>query len=102
MAEVMFIDGFYKKINDQNEKQHYKFKDTALTERVGGIEENMAEHLDTYSKHEKSFNDHVDEFVTVQERLNQADFKKFHFVYDDYLGTNGGVKLVFDEEKPLP
>ena len=102
MAETMVIDGFYKKINEQNEVQHYKFKDTALTEKVSGIEERMAKHLDIYDEHKNAFASHVDEFAAVQERLGQADFKKFHFVYDDYLGTNGGVKLVFDEEPSLP
>ena len=102
MVETMVIDGFYKKINEQNEAQHYKFKDTALTEAVSGIEENMAKHVDAYTAQEKIFNEHVDKFKAVEGRLNKADFEKFHFVYDDYLGTNGGVKLVFDEDKPLP
>lgn len=98
MAETMVIDGFYKKINEQNEAQHYKFKDTALTEAVSGIKEEMAEHLDAYDEHKNAFVKHVGEFESVKGRLKQADFSKFHFVYDDYLGTNGGVKLVFDEE----
>ena len=101
MADTMFIDGFYKKINNQNGTQEYKFKDTALTEKVSGIEDNMVKHLEVYSTHEKDFNNHVKEFGAVKERLNQVDFTKFHFVYDDYLGTNGGVKLVFNEEQPL-
>jgi hypothetical protein len=94
---AMVIDGFYKKINNQNGTQEYKFKDTALTERVGGIEENMVKHLEVYSAHEKNFNNHVNDFAAVQKRLGEADFEKFHFVYDDYLGTNGGVKLVFKD-----
>ena len=102
MAEAMFIDGFYKKINNQNETQHYKFKDSELTKTVSGMQEDMTKHLEVYSAHEKNFDNHVNDFKAVKERLKEADFSKFHFVYDDYLGTSGGVKLVFDEENPLP
>ena len=98
MAETMVIDGFYKKINEQNEAQHYKFKDTALTERVGGIEEDMAKHLDVYSKHEKSFNDHVDEFETD---VHSVAFQVTVTDDDALLAfANGQLKAVlYDGEK---